>query len=112
MKKVIRVILILCLIGAFLSACDMDHLPDGELIKSVDSPDGTYRFNAYLCDGGATTDYAVRGEVVAVDSGEKRNIYWQYKEHDAEITWKNNTVVVINGVELDVTEDSYDWRNE
>ena len=32
--------------------------------KTVESPNGKYVANLYLCDGGATTDYAVRGEIV------------------------------------------------
>lgn len=114
MKRILSVAFAVCLL--LLTACalgpDMDHLPEGELIKSAESPDGTYRINAYRCDGGATTDHSVRCEVERIDSKEVRNIYWQYKIQDAEIHWKSNTVVDINGVELDVTKDRYDWRNE
>ena len=32
--------------------------------KTVESLNGKYVANLYLCDSGATTDYAVRGEIV------------------------------------------------
>ena len=88
----------------------MKDLPEGDFIKSADSPDGTYRVNAYLCNGGATVDYSVRGELETTATGEKRNIYWCYHKHDAEIEWVDNQTVIINGIELDVTKDHYDWR--
>ena len=94
------------------SACGMKDLPEGDFIKSADSPDGTYRVNAYLCNGGATVDFAVRGEVENLSTGEKRNIYWCYHKYDAELEWIDDKNVVINGVKLDVTKDSYDWRKQ
>lgn len=113
MRKRLLLVTVLCLCMVLLTACSgMDRLPEGERIKSVDSPDGVYRINAYLCDGGATTDYAVRCEVETVASGEKRNIYWQYHQENVTIKWKSDLVVDIGGKVLDVTKDSYDWRND
>lgn len=59
MKKTISffscIILILLLAG-----CSMKNLPTGDFLKSSVSPNDTYQVNAYVCDGGATTDYSVR----------------------------------------------------
>ena len=90
----------------------MDNLPTGEIITSADSPDGTYRVSAYLCDGGATVDYAVRGEVTTLSTGEHRNIYWEYHCEDAKIEWLDDNTVKINGRQLDVRKDIYDYRQE
>ncbi len=83
-----------------------------EPIKSVSSPDNKYTVTAYLNNGGATTAYAVLGTVKNNTTGIKRNIYWQYRCEDAEIEWVNGTTVVINGVELNVKKDTYDYRNK
>lgn len=85
-------------------------LPIGELIRTSSSPNGSYTIQAYLCDSGATTDQAIRAEVLNNDSGKVRNIYWQYHAYDADIEWLSDTLVRINGVELDVRTDAYDYR--
>ena len=85
-------------------------LPKGEFMYGVESPNGEYTVNAYLCNGGATVAYAVRGEVVNNETGKKRNIYWDYKIKTAEIEWINNDVVSINGHVLNIHTDSYDYR--
>ena len=84
--------------------------PHGEFMYEVESPNGEYTENAYLCNGGATVAYAVRGEVVNNETGKKRNIYWDYKIKTAEIEWINNDVVSINGHVLNIHTDSYDYR--
>ncbi len=81
-------------------------------IKIVSSPDGRYTVTAYLNNGGATTAYAVLGTVTDNKTGIERNIYWQYRCHVAYIDWVDNTTVIINGVELDVKKDTYDYRNK
>ena len=74
------------------------------------SPDGTYMVNMYLCNGGATVDFAVRGELV---EGEKeKNIYWEYHKYNAKVEWKDEYTVCINGRILDVRYDTYDWRKD
>ena len=68
--------------------------------------------NAYRWDGGATTDTAIRGEVESLETGQKRNIYWQYHEYSAEIKWVSDEIVVFNGVTLNVKNDMYDYRKD
>ncbi len=96
-----------------LSSCaavGMNNLPEGELMHSISSPNGTYIINSYLVSGSATVDFCVRCEVVVISSGEKRNIYWAYRCENADVTWIDDDNVVINGIELNVLTDSYDWR--
>ena len=87
------------------------NLPTGKLMGEVISPTGEYTVKTYLTNGGATTAYAVRGEVVKHKKWDKKkNIYWQYKEEQTEIRWVDEHTVSLNGVELDVRKDVYDWR--
>jgi hypothetical protein len=89
----------------------MDYLPKGDLMGSFESPDRTYVVNMYLTNCGATCAYAVRGELIDSARSTKRNIYFKYKEQRAEVTWLDADTVVINGIELDVPHERYDWRN-
>lgn len=82
-----------------------------EPINSVSSPDNRYTVTAYLNNGGATTSYAVLGKVKDNRTGIKRNIYWQNRCDEAEIEWLDETTVIINGIELNVKKDIYDYRN-
>ena len=86
-------------------------LPAGELMASYPSPNGENVVNMYLCNGGATVDFAVRGEVV-YQSGRKKNIYWQYHEQDAWVVWWGSDTVTINFQMLDIHRDVYDYRKE
>jgi hypothetical protein len=44
----------------------MYKLPEGEYLNSTTSPNSNYTINFYLCNGGATTDYAIRGNFYQV----------------------------------------------
>nr|WP_205961733.1 DUF5412 domain-containing protein [Psychrobacillus vulpis] len=91
---------------------DMNRLPTGEFLTEESSPDGKYTLKAYISDGGATTNYAIRGELVFnEEKKKKKNIYWNYREESADISWLDNATVVINGHELDVPRDKYDYRH-
>jgi len=84
---------------------------DAQITDST-SPDGTYTVTAYLNSGGATTDFAVLGTVKNNKTRKTKNIYWQYHCSDAAIKWTDDENVVINGVELNVLKDEYDYRND
>lgn len=92
----------------------MDRLPTGGKIAEKQSPDGTYTFKAYVTNGGATTSFAVRGELVFNHRKyfKTKNVYWNYQEDTAKIVWKDNDTVIINGHTLNVPEESYDFRND
>ena len=83
-----------------------------ELIAESTSPDGTYTVNAYVSDGGATTSYTVLGVLVFNKENKKsKKIYWQYRENEADISWIDDDTVKINGVTLDVPNETYDYRD-
>ena len=87
---------------------DTNHLPLGTLIASYPSPNGMFTVNVYNCDGNATTASSLRAEVVT--KHRTRNIYWQYDESLHSVEWIAENVVRINGIQLNVLSDVYDWR--
>lgn len=119
LKKPIRVgfiLLIICAIalyGIYWAFYDMNRLPKGELISEVVSPDGEYTLKVYLVNGGSTVAYCIRGELkYNIRSKKPKNIYWNYRETEAKVEWKDKDTVVINGHSLMVKKDVYDWRRE
>ncbi|MBS4209487.1 DUF5412 domain-containing protein [Bacillus sp. FJAT-50079] len=113
-KRLLILILILTSLlayGIYWAFFDMGRLPKGEYINEVTSPDGRYTVKAYVTNGGATTSYAVRGELNFNNEKRKpKNIYWQYRIEIATIRWVDHDTVIINHVELNVPKDTYDFR--
>ena len=91
---------------------DIQHIDGQEKIAESISPDGKYTVTAYVNDGGATTGYAVLCTAENNKTGRERNIYWEYHCKEADMQWKDDRTIVINGVQLDVKKDSYDYRND
>lgn len=82
-----------------------------ELIAESTSPNGTYTVNAYVSDGGATTSFTVLGELVFNEQNKRsKKIYWQYREENANIEWLDEHTVIINGVQLELPHETYDYR--
>jgi hypothetical protein len=105
------IIILLLVINHFFFS--MSNLPDGEFLTESQSPTGEYTVKAYLSMSGATVADAVRGEVVYHQKkNRKKNIYWGYRKSTAEIVWIDDHTVSINGIELDVRKDVYDFRKE
>ena len=96
--------------GIYWAFFDIQRLDGQEVITVSDSPDSSYTVTAYLNNGGATTDYAVLCAVKNNKTGKERNIYWNYHCSTADIQWLDDKTVSINGIELDVTKDKYDYR--
>lgn len=97
--------------GIYWAFFDMNRLPKGELISELKSPNGDYTIKAYVSDGGATTDFSVLGELNYNAMNKKtKNIYWNYHEDTANIEWVDDDTVIINGHELNVLHDTFDFR--
>lgn len=108
-------LIIIVLIFALFSygihwAYDIQRLDGQEIINVSESPDASYTVTAYLNSGGATVDFAVLCAVKNNGTGEERNIYWNYHCQTADIQWLDDKTIRINGIELDVTKDLYDYR--
>ena len=62
--------------GVYWAFFDMNRLPTGEYLSEEVSPNGKYTLKAYVTNGGATTSYAIRGELVYNQKKNKtKNIY-------------------------------------
>lgn len=91
---------------------DIQRIDGQEFLCESTSPDGRYTVTAYLNNGGATTDYAVLCTVTDNEKGKAKNIYWNYMCEKVEIEWFDEDTAIINGIELDVMKDKYDWRTQ
>lgn len=90
----------------------MAHLPTGEKLFASKSPVGTYTLNIYRTNGGATTSYAIRGELrFNKQKGKVKNIYWEYKNDTAKVEWLDDNRVRINGHILHLPNEKYDYRH-
>lgn len=120
MKKILRGIIFVSLLlitlggyGVYWAFYVMSRLPEGEYLTEETSSDGKYTLKAFVTNGGATTSYAVRGELVFNEKNNKtKNIYWNYREESATITWTDNDTVVVNGQTLDVPHQKFDFRHQ
>jgi hypothetical protein len=117
-KSIIKVAIILAAIvgGAayafYWAFYDIQRIKGQEYLSQSTSPDKTYTLTAYLNNGGATTDFAVLCTLKNNESGKTKNIYWQYHCDTANMEWLNDETIKINGVELIVRKDIYDYRRE
>jgi hypothetical protein len=108
--SILLIIFALISYGIYWAFFDIQRLDGQEVMIASESPDSLYTVTAYLNNGGATTDYAVLCAVKNNKTGKNRNIYWNYHCSTADIQWLDNKTVIINGIELDVTKDKYDYR--
>ena len=114
-KAIITAMITIALAGyaIYWAFYDMSRLPTGELISEVQSPSGTYTLKSYRTDGGATTSYAIRGELnFNTENKKPKNIYWEYRVENSAVEWLDDDTVIINGVELDVPDEKYDFRRK
>lgn len=91
---------------------DIQRINGQEYLDESTSPNGTYTVTAYLNNGGATTSYAVLGTLKNNKNGKSKNIYWQYRCEKAEMEWLNDETIKINGIELNVKNETYDYRRK
>lgn len=122
MKKIkkhiiIKLIIIVSIVGGVTYAInwaffDIQRINGQEYLAESTSPNGTYTVTAYLNNGGATTSYAVLGTLKNNKSGKTKNIYWQYRYEKAEMKWLNDETIKINGIELNVRNEIYDYRRK
>lgn len=78
---------------------------------SSTSPEKGYEIQVYLSEKSLSDD-AIRCEVKNRATGKTRNIYWEYRNSDAEVEWIDETTAIINGRTLNILTDSYDWRKD
>lgn len=115
-KKIVIIagsIIVLFAVGLYLinwAFFNIQSIDGQEYISDITSPNGKYTVTAYLNNGGATTSYAVLGVLKNNETNKEKNIYWQYKTEKANMEWINDNTIEINGRELNVEKDVYDYR--
>lgn len=84
--------------------------PSLELIDKTVSKDGKYKVEAYLVNGGATVDWAVRCYLKVDNKLGKKMIYNDYHIESAIMSWKDEDTIIINGHIIDLPDGKYDFR--
>lgn len=110
----LSIIVVICTIayGVYWAFYDIQRINGQEYINESTSPNGKYTITTYLNNGGATTDYAVLGTLKNNSNDKTKNIYWQYNCDEAEISWIDNETIKINGIQLNVENEIYDFRRK
>uniref|UniRef100_UPI0039EA755F DUF5412 family protein n=1 Tax=Clostridium perfringens TaxID=1502 RepID=UPI0039EA755F len=81
-----------------------------ELLGETVSSDGKYKVEAYLINGGATIDWAVKCYLREGDI--KKEIYRDYHINEANMIWIDNDTISINNHNIDLPNGKYDFRDE
>lgn len=115
MKKTVVFLLLLSVIMVLTASCTsnkMEELPEGSLLDSADSSNGTYRIETYLCSDKG--EMHIRCAVVEIATSESRNIYWNKYNEDVDIEWLDDSTVKIEGKTINVTDKEvyFDYREE
>ena len=79
---------------------NINSLPTGEFLFSSMSPTGEYTLKMYSVYGGKTLGNAIRGEVVFIETGKIKNVYWQADEKTAMVSWFSDAIVTITTIML------------
>ena len=109
---IILAFVLLLFFGIYYLFFDINRIKGQELIDSQYSPNGDYELLIYRNNGGATTGYAILCEAIYIPTGQKRKIYWEYNVDSATISWVTDYEVNINGIQLNIRYDVYDFRKD
>ena len=90
----------------------IDRFKGGDLLAICISPNEKHEARAYLLNGGATTAFAVRVEILDTETDKKHNIYYCYHSEEAEMEWIDDQTIIINEIKLNIETDIYDSRDE
>ncbi|WP_100066082.1 DUF5412 family protein [Miniphocaeibacter massiliensis] len=112
MKKTYLYIFTILLLFTLVGCYNTQRLKPGELKSSKESSNGKYTVKLYRNNGGSLSHDAMLGVLTNNETKENKNIYWMYKEYDFDIEWVDDVTVKINGMELNVERDVYDWRKD
>lgn len=117
-KKIIIISIIIAIVftgikyGIYRASYDIQKINGQQYITESTSPDGKYTVTAYLNNGGATTSYAVLGTLKNNSNNKTKNIYWQYRCEKVDMEWISDDTIKINGTQLQVENEIYDFRRE
>lgn len=85
----------------------LKNVPKGNIVQSVESPDGSYTLNIFVSQNTLSSD-AARGELVNEKTLVKKTIYWNYPDSSPAVKWINRNTVKIGNQTLHLdTDDTY-----
>lgn len=115
-RKVGIVLLSMLIIGAcfvYWKFFSLQGVPTGNLIRTIESPNGDYKLKTYVQDGGSLSANAVRGELIHIKTNSTKTIYWNYPDNDPLVEWIDKTTVKIGNQTLHIPkQETYDWRDD
>ena len=82
---------------------NIESVPVGEYQYSNLSPDETTELKVYFVQ--LPVGDSIR--ITETKDNLTRNIFWQTGTDEVKIRWKNNSTVIINGINLNLTEGEY-----
>lgn len=82
---------------------NIESLPEGAYQYSDFSPNGKTELKVYFIE--LPVGNSVR--VSETKNGNTRNIFWQTDIEKVKIKWKNQNVVIINGIDLDLKDEEF-----
>lgn len=116
-KSRIKILLFLFIFSVFFLIYtlfyDINNISGGKFLNEVSSSNGDYALKAYLIDGGPLSSDSMRVELVYNKNKSKvKNIYFNYPENSVTMKWLDNFNVEINGKQLNINKETYDWRKK
>lgn len=127
LKLVTRIIITICSIATtiiiiqiimpivFLLGMLIYHIPEGELIEEVVSPSKEYTLQSYLILNDKENLLKNKAISVVVLNNETKitsAIYYNYHENKVTMKWIDEETVQINGMKLNIHEDTYNRKIE
>lgn len=112
-KRMYRMIFLLIGFLIIISGCrasSINNITLKNMAYSSPSPKGEYTLKVYTRGEEESDDAAILVKVYNRKNKSERNIFWQGNTPWAYTVWKSDHKVCINGVELDVNKEQYDYR--
>lgn len=106
----ISIILVLLIIFSAIKLIGYLFEPREKLISVIKSKDDKYIVEAYLVNGNATVDWAVRCYLKTDNKSKSKLIYNDYHVNEAIMTWVDDDTICINGHYIDLPYGKYDFR--
>ena len=108
----ITLIIVILLFIGYRLFFDLESLPEGVFISEVSSPMDEYTIKFYINETSLSSP-SLKGVLFYNEQdNQRKTIYNEYKQHEAIVEWVDNDTIIINGHQLNILEDVYDWRRE
>lgn len=107
----VSIIIVLIIIFSLIKFSSYLFEPNEKLISVVKSKDNKYIVEAYVINGNATVDWAVRCYLKTDNKSKGKLIYNDYHVSTVTMTWVDDDTIDINGHYIDLPYGKYDFRD-